>query len=175
MSDVGGQTHQVLDRRAKRRQDCTIDDPALLRPLRKALDERVRPEVEKAFGYRFTQVERYIIGCYDGSDRGFFQSHRDNTAKGTAHRKFALSLNLNSDEYEGGALRFPEYGAHLYKPAAGPRSYSRARCCTRRHQSRVADAMRSCRSSTTTWARRAENQRFVRKEGRATLTGNPIA
>jgi predicted 2-oxoglutarate/Fe(II)-dependent dioxygenase YbiX len=31
---------------------------------------------------------------------------------------FALSLNLN-DDYEGGQLRFPEYGNHLYRPDAG--------------------------------------------------------
>lgn len=43
----------------------------------------------------------------------------DNTTKGTAHRRFAMSLNLNTGEYEGGFLRFPEYGSHLYRPAIG--------------------------------------------------------
>jgi predicted 2-oxoglutarate/Fe(II)-dependent dioxygenase YbiX len=28
-------------------------------------------------------------------------------------------LNLNTGEYEGGHLRFPEYGPHLYRPGAG--------------------------------------------------------
>jgi len=31
---------------------------------------------------------------------------------------FALTLNLN-EGYEGGHLRFPEYGAYLYRPGAG--------------------------------------------------------
>ena len=32
---------------------------------------------------------------------------------------FALSINLNTDEYDGGDLRFPEYGPHLYRPELG--------------------------------------------------------
>ena len=37
----------------------------------------------------------------------------------TAHRRWALSLNLNSGDYEGGYLRFPEYGPQLYTPGTG--------------------------------------------------------
>jgi predicted 2-oxoglutarate/Fe(II)-dependent dioxygenase YbiX len=37
----------------------------------------------------------------------------------TEHRRFALTLNLNSGDYEGGYLRLPEYGPQLYAPAAG--------------------------------------------------------
>jgi predicted 2-oxoglutarate/Fe(II)-dependent dioxygenase YbiX len=49
---------------------------------------------------------------------GHFRAHRDNTTKGTAHRRFALSLNLN-DDFEGGELSFPEYGPRSYKMPAG--------------------------------------------------------
>jgi 2OG-Fe(II) oxygenase superfamily len=52
------------------------------------------------------------------SDRGFFRAHRDNLSPATAHRRFALTLNLN-DGYQGGQLRFPEYGPELYRPAPG--------------------------------------------------------
>ena len=46
--------------------------------------------------------------------------HKDNTSSATAHRQFALSLNLNgTDEYDGGLLRFPEFGRELYAPVAG--------------------------------------------------------
>ena len=31
----------------------------------------------------------------------------------------ALTLNLNSDEYDGGELMFPEYGDYRHKPPAG--------------------------------------------------------
>ena len=30
-----------------------------------------------------------------------------------------MTLNLNTDEYEGGELRFPEFGPNLYRPGAG--------------------------------------------------------
>jgi predicted 2-oxoglutarate/Fe(II)-dependent dioxygenase YbiX len=44
--------------------------------------------------------------------------HRDNTTKGTAHRRFAVSINLNRD-FEGGNLSFPEYGPKQFKPPPG--------------------------------------------------------
>ena len=37
---------------------------------------------------------------------------------GTAHRKFACSLNLN-DDFEGGDLRFAEFGPATYRPPVG--------------------------------------------------------
>ncbi|MEE2619026.1 MAG: 2OG-Fe(II) oxygenase, partial [Candidatus Poribacteria bacterium] len=36
----------------------------------------------------------------------------------TAHRRFAMSLNLNQG-YKGGYLRFPEFGSNLYQPEVG--------------------------------------------------------
>ncbi len=60
-----------------------------------------------------------MIGCYDETDQGFFGEHRDNVSKATGHRAFAVSINLNIDEYEGGELRFHEYGLDLYKPDTG--------------------------------------------------------
>lgn len=38
---------------------------------------------------------------------------------GTGNRMFAMTLNLNSDDYEGGELIFPEYGQQRYKPPRG--------------------------------------------------------
>jgi predicted 2-oxoglutarate/Fe(II)-dependent dioxygenase YbiX len=38
---------------------------------------------------------------------------------GTAHRRFAMTLNLNTEDHEGGELRFPEYGQASYRPATG--------------------------------------------------------
>jgi len=34
-------------------------------------------------------------------------------------RRFAVSINLNSEEFEGGQLRFPEFGPRWYKPPTG--------------------------------------------------------
>jgi len=119
MRDIDGRTQGVLDRRTKRRRDAHIADPDLQKRLRSAVTNRIVPEIRKAYAYNATRIERYMIGCYDEADRGFFSEHRDNTSKATAHRVFAVSINLNSDEYDGGALRFPEYGSYAYKPATG--------------------------------------------------------
>ena len=51
--------------------------------------------------------------------QGHFRPHRDNTTKGTAHRRFAVTINLNADEYEGGDLCFPEFGPRTYRAATG--------------------------------------------------------
>jgi predicted 2-oxoglutarate/Fe(II)-dependent dioxygenase YbiX len=63
-------------------------------------------------------MEMPRIGCYDSAERGEFRRHRDNTTPYTAHRKFAISVNLNSG-YEGGAVGFPEYGRKVYVPPPG--------------------------------------------------------
>ena len=63
-------------------------------------------------------MERFIVSCYAAQERGHFRAHRDNTTKGTAHRRFAVTVNLN-DDYDGGELSFPEYGPRSYKPPVG--------------------------------------------------------
>jgi predicted 2-oxoglutarate/Fe(II)-dependent dioxygenase YbiX len=63
-------------------------------------------------------MERYIVSCYTAEDAGHFRPHRDNTTSGTAHRRFAVSVNLNSD-FDGGNLSFPEYGPRGYKVPTG--------------------------------------------------------
>lgn len=109
---------EVLDDAYKRRRDHTMRDPELTRELSTAVGRRVMPEVRKAFGYRATRFEGFKIACYDADTGGYFRAHRDNLTKATAHRAFALTLNLN-DAYEGGELRFPEYGNQRYRPDAG--------------------------------------------------------
>ena len=76
------------------------------------------PEVLKAYQYKATRMERYIVSCYSAEDGGHFVAHRDNTTKGTAHRRFAVSVNLNAD-FDGGELSFPEYGPKGFKPGPG--------------------------------------------------------
>jgi predicted 2-oxoglutarate/Fe(II)-dependent dioxygenase YbiX len=108
----------VLDADFKRRRDHTVADAALLRELSSVIGHRVLPEVTKAFAFRATRFEGFKLACYSAATGGFFRSHRDNLSPSTAHRVFALTLNLN-DEYDGGQLRFPEYGNQLYRPDAG--------------------------------------------------------
>jgi len=108
------------DADTKRRRDVPVDDKQLFGALRNALVRRVVPAILRAFQTRIVQVELPRIGCYDSDSGGWFRRHRDNTTPFTAHRQFALSLNLNpAEEYEGGEVRFPEFGRQLYKPPAG--------------------------------------------------------
>ena len=83
------------------------------------LGSRLFPEIRKAFQYPVTRRERMRIGCYTGSRGGEAHGHRDDSEVISAHRRFAMSINLNSEEFEGGALRFLEYGDQEYRPATG--------------------------------------------------------
>lgn len=118
MREVDGLTVGLIDHKHKRRRDCLIEDEALRRTAMQRIHERLVPQIERAFQFRATRMERYIVSCYDASEQGMFRPHRDNTTRGTAHRRFALSLFLN-DGYEGGQLVFPEYGSALYSAPAG--------------------------------------------------------
>lgn len=115
---VDGERAEATDVRRKRRRDHVVTDEQLLRRLTQHLGARVFPELQKAFAFDAAGFEGYKVGCYTAEDRGHFEAHRDNLSSGTAHRRFGLSLNLN-DDYEGGELRFPEYGTTRYRPAPG--------------------------------------------------------
>ena len=114
----GGRRREVLDPGYKRRRDHTVVAPDLLRDLSSMIGRRVMPEIRRAFAFRTTRFEGFKIACYDASTGGYFRPHRDNLTASTGHRVFALTVNLNGD-YEGGELRFPEYGNQLYRPDAG--------------------------------------------------------
>lgn len=83
------------------------------------LGSRLFPEIRKAFQYPVTRRERMRIGCYTGSRGGEAHGHRDDSEVISAHRRFAMSINLNSEAFEGGALRFLEYGDQEYRPGTG--------------------------------------------------------
>jgi peroxiredoxin/predicted 2-oxoglutarate/Fe(II)-dependent dioxygenase YbiX len=118
MREVNGKTVQVNDFGHKRRADHTIADEELRQVLQHRIRRRVVPEIKKVHQFDVTRMERYIVACYDSDNGGHFGAHRDNTTKGTAHRRFAVSINLNRD-FEGGEVSFPEYGSQSYKPAPG--------------------------------------------------------
>lgn len=104
----------------KRRIDVPVDDAKLYMPLRDCLVRRVMPAILQVFQTRIVQIEMPRVGCYDAGSGGWFRRHRDNTTRYTAHRQFALSINLNAaEDYDGGEVRFPEFGRQLYRPPAG--------------------------------------------------------
>lgn len=114
-----GESKAMINQSKKIRRDFLVRDPVLLAGIERRFGRRVVPAIEKAFTRQVTGVEQFKVVRYDGSDGGFFTAHRDNLSKRQAHRRFAMTLNLNTGEYEGGALRFPEYGPDLYAPDAG--------------------------------------------------------
>ncbi len=118
MRCVNGRTVGVSDMQFKRRRDHLITDPGLVAQIQKRIRASVLPELQKAFGIRATRMERYLVGSYSAVDTGQFAPHRDNTTPGTAHRRFAISINLN-DDFDGGAVSFPEFGQQEFKAPTG--------------------------------------------------------
>jgi peroxiredoxin len=82
------------------------------------LERRLFPEITKAFHYSITAYERMRIGCYQGERGGKLHGDRDNVEP-TPYRRFAMSMNLNAEEFCGGELRFPEFGDQRYRPENG--------------------------------------------------------
>lgn len=117
MREVEGKTVLVHDPGHKQRRDCTIEDERLRRAMAARIIRRLVPPIRNAFQFEATRMERYLIACYEAG-AGYFRPHRDNTTKGTAHRRFAVTINLN-DGYEGGDLRFPEFGRRVYRAPPG--------------------------------------------------------
>ncbi len=118
MRDVEGRTVGVMDD-FKRRRDVFIEDDALRRELMSRIEMRIAPQIRRVFQFTPTRLERYLVACYDAQDGGYFRPHRDNETLATAHRRFAVSINLNAEDFEGGDLRFPEFGPRTYRPPTG--------------------------------------------------------
>ena len=114
-----GKTVLTVDYRHKRRSDCSIEDERLRAALQHRIHRRLIPQIERAFQFRATRIERCMVARYDAQSGGHFRPHKDNTTLGTAHRRFAVSIGLDADGYEGGDLRFPEFGPRTYRPPSG--------------------------------------------------------
>ena len=129
-ADIGGRTVELANPMLKRRHDVTVGDEALRAAIEDRLRTRLLPMIRRAFGWQATEIERFLIGRYGEQDQGFFFPHRDDVTVGGAHRKFAVSLNLNAD-FEGGELRFPEFGRRTYRPPTGGATVF---CCSLLHE-----------------------------------------
>jgi predicted 2-oxoglutarate/Fe(II)-dependent dioxygenase YbiX len=118
-----GKTIHVQDYNHKVRRDCLVEDDALRTRCRNAIRVALIPAIARAFQFEVTRIERYLIGCYEPEDGGVpgghFNRHRDNTTRGTAHRRFAVSIGLDADAYDGGDIRFPEFDQRSYRPPTG--------------------------------------------------------
>jgi hypothetical protein len=118
MQDMGGRSVENFDNSWKRRRDFHLTDAKLIANLRTRIGRRICPEIKKAFQMRPTRIERDLVARYDSETGGHFGPHRDDTGIAIAHRRFAVSINLNAD-FEGGEISFPEYGPRLFKAAPG--------------------------------------------------------
>jgi predicted 2-oxoglutarate/Fe(II)-dependent dioxygenase YbiX len=117
--DAAGNVCSVVDHSKKSRRDMMIPaDSELHRALRVTLLARCAPEIAKAFQNHTSYTDRILVSRYDHA-AGWFRRHRDNAASNVAFREFALSVNLNTGEYQGGDLLFPEYNDHRYCPPMG--------------------------------------------------------
>jgi len=114
----GDKAYWKPDPDVKMRRDVYLESGPWLDKVKDALVRRVLPEIQRCFNFQVTQHEVFKLIRYDAG-AGYFHAHRDNESRDTQHRRFAMTINLNPGEYEGGALRFPEFGPDLYVPERG--------------------------------------------------------
>lgn len=119
MLDADGRPQHVERPDRKRRLDLTLEhDGPLYGEVRAAIAERLMPELWKAWWVERLRTEAFYVACYQAERRDFFATHRDNNLPNTAHRRLAVSIELN-DDYEGGGLVFPEYSDDRWRAPAG--------------------------------------------------------
>lgn len=115
-----GEAKWSPDPNTKIRKDYYVNDnDPINERIKNTLVRRVLPEIQLCFNYTVTQHERFKLICYDSVTGGYFRPHRDNVTHDAAHRRFAMTINLNTGNYKGGELRFPEYGPDLYEAERG--------------------------------------------------------
>ncbi len=117
--DAEGGAINRIDAAKKHRRDLTLDPAEPLHDeVLAALAGRLVPEIAKAFQVQVAHVDRVLVARYDDTG-GYFRRHRDNSSAHTAYREFALSVNLNAGDYEGGQLLFPEFDDRAHAPPTG--------------------------------------------------------
>jgi hypothetical protein len=95
-----------------------IADPGEAEALSRILLRRVGPEVDRVFSFDDFRFESLALR-QEPAEGGGVDRRRDNSDPETTGRSFALILDLDAGAYQGGGMRFPEYGPHLYRPATG--------------------------------------------------------
>ena len=131
LTQKDGSSAEQADPETKLRRDHFITDPDLEGKIKRRVVRRIVPEVHKAFRFPITRFEEFKVACYDAEPGGYFRPHRDNIDRDSAHRTFAMTLNLNTGDYDGGHLRFPSTGLTSTGRTAVMPSCFPALCCTR--------------------------------------------
>jgi len=113
-----GQAQFRLDPNIKARHEALVEDRDLEQRIHNAIAARVIPEIWRCFHFAVNRRDPLKVIRYD-EGAGYFRAHRDNDSPDTAYRRFAMTLNLNTGDYRGGELSFPEFGSQRYAAAAG--------------------------------------------------------
>jgi hypothetical protein len=114
---AAGEAVLIVDEGAKARLDHLVEDLALRDEVASALAARLLPEIVRSFSLHPTAFEVPKIVRYE-ADHGWFRPHRDNTTPDAAHRRLAVTVNLD-DEYCGGNLAFLELTVDHFRPPVG--------------------------------------------------------
>ncbi len=136
MRELGGKTTPVLDYGFKRRTDFFFEEEPEFAALRGRLDRRIQqrlvPEVQKAFHFSITRIERYLIACYDAEVGA--SSGRIETTPHAAPRTASLPARSTSMQTTTKAVTcaFPSLASAPTVPLPAARWCSTARSCTRR-------------------------------------------
>ena len=118
MDEIDGKTVELHDPDWKRRSDFIVADTSLINLIKIRMARRLGAMVQRVFQFKFSRIERYLVACYSAENNGHFGPHRDDTVKGTEHRRFAVSINLNAD-FDGGGVSFPEFSSQEFKLPIG--------------------------------------------------------
>lgn len=114
----GGKETLHVDPGVKRRRESPPRNASIEARMHEKLMRRALPEIARVFSFSVARRDPFKLLAYP-EGAGYFRPHRDNETPDVAHRRFALSVNLNQGLYEGGEFRYPEFGPHLYSPKTG--------------------------------------------------------
>jgi len=113
-----GQQRLQVDPSIKQRREVIPRDAALDARMHERLMRRALPEIARVFNFEVKRRDPFKLLAYPEA-AGYFRAHRDNETPDVAHRRFALSVNLNHGDYDGGEFRYPEFGLQRFSPATG--------------------------------------------------------
>ncbi|MDR0183643.1 2OG-Fe(II) oxygenase family protein [Lysobacter arvi] len=113
-----GEQRLQVDPNIKQRREVIPRDAQLDARMHERLMRRALPEIARVFNFEVRRRDPFKLLAYP-ENAGYFRAHRDNETPDVAHRRFALSVNLNQAEYTGGEFRYPEFGPHLFSPPTG--------------------------------------------------------
>ncbi|MEM7223043.1 MAG: 2OG-Fe(II) oxygenase [Pseudomonadota bacterium] len=153
-----GSYGEVVDQKAENRicYDHALREGALKAALLSTIAPRIRAAANRAFQFDIQCYGGLMVVGYPASEGGFFGAHRDNTNPAHMHRRFALTVNLNTGAYEGGGIWFPEYADQVYDPPAGD---GLVFSCSVLHEARVVTRGTRFILSAFMWGAAEEQQR----------------